>query len=144
MCLMFKPWVFTWFSRELQVSLSSFMGFKKLEINRMITWKSKAMWKKFGHSQRGAWAPQSIAQPSLSPPNEMTLCTGLWKAAILSPCQPLSPRCHLVILKKSLATPLSSTTHEVILPEFNSLPPKLIILENRKIPVSNKMCYLPT
>ena len=27
---------------------------------------------------------------------------------------------------------------------FNSLPPKLIILENRKIPVSNKMCYLPT
>ena len=27
---------------------------------------------------------------------------------------------------------------------LNALPPKLIILENRKIPVSNKMCYLPT
>ena len=27
---------------------------------------------------------------------------------------------------------------------FNSLPHKLIILENRQIPVSNKMCYLPT
>ena len=48
---------------------------------------------------------QSEAQPpSLEPSNEMALCRGLWRAAILSPGQPPAPLPHLIL--KSLTTPL--------------------------------------